>query len=50
MIMNNWVKEHFRDAQHARDTVAIGGFVVGAVGILTTLIALAIAHWGAHLP
>jgi hypothetical protein len=42
--MGNWVKEHFRDAQHARDTVAIGGFVVGAVGVLTTLIALAIAH------
>jgi hypothetical protein len=47
--MRNWVKVHFRDAQHARETVAIGGFVVGATGALTTLIALAIAHWGAHL-
>jgi hypothetical protein len=47
--MSNWVKEHFRDAQHARETVAIGGFVVGAIGALTTLIALAIAHWSAHL-
>jgi hypothetical protein len=47
--MTNWVKEHFRDAQHARETVAIGGFVVGAIGALTTLIALAISHWGAQL-
>jgi hypothetical protein len=35
--MSNWIKERFRDAQHARETVAIGGFVVGALGALTTL-------------
>jgi hypothetical protein len=47
--MSNWIKERFRDAQHARETVAIGGFVVGALGALTTLIALAFEHWGANL-
>ena len=47
--MSDWVKVHFRDAQQARDTVAIGGFVVGAIGALTTLIALAMTHWGSHL-
>jgi hypothetical protein len=35
--------------QHARETVAIGGFVVGAIGALTTLIALAIARAGGQL-
>jgi len=47
--MSNWIKERFRDAQHARETVAIGGFVLGAAGALTTLIALACEHWGANL-
>jgi hypothetical protein len=45
--MSNWIREHFQDADHARETTAIVGFVIGALGALTTLIALTFPHWSA---
>jgi hypothetical protein len=47
--MRNWIKGRFRDTDHARETLLISGFIIGAVGALTTLIALATVHWGADL-
>jgi hypothetical protein len=48
--MSAWVREHFRDAKHARDTVAIGSFAIGAIGFLLIVTGLLFAHWGVHLP
>lgn len=48
--MSAWVREHFRDAKHARDTVAIGSFAIGAIGFLLIVTGLLFAHRGIHLP
>jgi hypothetical protein len=45
--MSNWVKQHFQDAEHARETVAVVGGVITFLGALTTLMALTFSHWGA---
>ncbi|EKD98388.1 MAG: hypothetical protein ACD_23C00462G0002 [uncultured bacterium] len=35
--MSEWVREHFRDAQHARDTIAFSSLTLGAIGFLMVL-------------
>jgi hypothetical protein len=48
--MSAWVREQFRDAKHARNTVAIGSLAIGAIGFLLMVTGLLFAHLGIHLP
>lgn len=38
--MSTWVKEHFRDEQHARETLAKGAVVAAAVGFALVMVGM----------
>jgi hypothetical protein len=43
--MKNWLRKHFQDEDHTRETIAITGFIVGTIGAMVSFIALTFPHW-----
>lgn len=39
-----WMKEHFKDAEHAKATISVTSVVVAAVGFLIVLLTALLSH------
>lgn len=42
--MSAWVKEHFRDEQHTRETLAKGAVIAAAVGFALVMVGVWLAR------
>jgi flagellar motor component MotA len=48
-MLKNWLNKHFHDEEHAREALVKVGSTIGTLGVLGSLIGLALMRWGTFL-